>query len=523
MTGRDSGDGSRIVVAGGGTAGWLAAALLHRAWPRASISVVESPQIGRIGVGESSIPPLRRLLKGLGFDEADWMPACHATYKSSLHFVGWGGSRRGARTDYYHPLFRWGEDRPECFWGWLAGRRDHDRPDEAEPFDSASFLGVHLARGSRAPRPSVSDDGPLQYAYHLDAVLFADYLKDWAGRRGVNAISDTILDVELTPDGAIAGLRTEQHGLLAGDWFFDCSGFRGLLLNRALGEPFVSYADDLYCDAALALSAEHDRGRDHDADDDPAPGAPLSSETRATALSAGWCWDIPLQSRRGTGYVYASAYLDREQAERELRAHLGAAAGQHQARPIAMRVGVSRRLWVKNCIGVGLAGGFIEPLESTSIFCSQYGVAKWLKALRDHDDPEARRRDYNGRMRDLYQGIRDFVLLHYYLNGRDDSDFWRDNRERRQLPDDLRAIVDCWRRGGDELESLLAAHGSAALVGPVSWYCIFAGLAHLPAQIPFAYRRTVPPPAGAARELHRLSAQFPDQRGYLRAMAAPPA
>lgn len=497
-----------ILIVGGGTAGWLAAAILCKAFAAdetPAITVIESPQVGRIGVGESSIPPLRRLLDRLGIAEADWMAKTGATYKCSLHLVDWS-HREGGR-DYHHPLFRWGEDDPALFRQWQAA---HEQGGLDAPFDASCFQGVHLARAKRAPRlpGEPAAGGPMQYAYHIDAIRFGDYLREWAIARGVVSLFGNVTAVKVGDNGDIAHVSTTEHGDLGADSYFDCTGFRGLLINGALDEPFVSFGRELYCDAAVALPTFPDAERE---------GIP--SETRATALGAGWSWDIPLQHRHGTGYVYASSALSREAAEQEVRGHLGAVA-QGDASHIRMRVGHNRRAWVRNCVALGLAAGFIEPLESTSIFCTQFGVAELLRCRREHREESAARAAYNARMQEIFEGIRDFIVLHYHLNQRDDTDFWRANRHHTHLPEAVREIVDRWQHNED-LEPVLSRHGSRHLVTPASWHCVLAGLGchpPLPAGVNDA--------AGSAaalsvrmKDLQAHASRYPDHHEYLQSMA----
>lgn len=502
-----------FLIVGGGTAGWLAAAILCKAWPAATaprITVIESPQVGRIGVGESSIPPLRRLLDRLGIAEADWMTRTGATYKCSLHLVDW--SHRDGQRDYHHPLFRWGEDDPTLYRQWRSLRQQAESGGQPPPaYDASCFQGVHLARGKRAPRlpGDPVSGGTMQYAYHIDAIRFGDYLREWTSARGVVSLFGNVNGVTVGENGDIDHVSTVEHGDLRAGYYLDCTGFRGLLINDALKEPFVSFAKDLFCDAAVALPTFPDAERDG-----------IRSDTRATALGAGWSWDIPLQQRHGTGYVYASGALSREAAEEEVRAHLGDVP-QGEASHLRMRVGHNRRAWVGNCIAVGLAAGFIEPLESTSIFCTQFGIAELLRCRREHREEAAARDAYNARVTEIFEGIRDFIVLHYHLNQRDDSEFWRSNRHRTDVPPAVREIVERWQRDED-LQPVLGRHGSRHLVTEASWHCVLAGLGCHPQTL---QRSAEPPPALLAGRMQELAARardYPDHRAYLQLLAGQP-
>ena len=450
-----------IVIVGGGTAGWITAAFLCRAWGDSgpAITLVESPQVATVGVGESTIPPFRRLLASLGIDESDWMPKCNATYKCASSFVDW--SQVGEH--YYHPLFCWGEDSADLFHSW---HEEWASGNCNEPFDSC-FQAVHLARGRRSPRHRLRAHSPIQYAYHLDAALFANYLRDWSCSHGVRRIEDHVTSVSTLPDGKISNLQTRNSGPLSGDYFFDCTGFRGLLINEALQEPFVSYSDALFCDSAVAVMSS--RGTSDQID----------CATTATALSAGWSWNVPLTHRNGNGYVYSSMELSPDDAANELVAHLGRENIIGEPRQIQMRVGRTRRAWVSNCISIGLSAGFIEPLEATAIFCIQYGIAQFVAALRQHPTESQRRAAYNTSLQDLFEGIRDFIVLHYHLTTREDSEFWRANKYHAGLPSSLQAILTGWR-AGEDVGQLLADSQSAAFVSSASWHCILAGMGCLP-------------------------------------------
>lgn len=493
-----------IVIVGGGTAGWLTAAVLCKAWPRAggpTITLIESPDVGTIGVGESSIPPLRRLLVNLGMDESDWMPKCNATFKCASRFVGW--SDLNASDQYHHPLFCWGEDQGDFLSSWLC-ERQAGRCDA--PFD-ACFQATHLARLRKAPKQRLADAGTVQYAYHLDASLFANYLREWACCQGVTRIEDHVTGVKLSSEQHIGHLNTANHGEVSAEWFFDCTGFRGLLINQALAEPFVSYSNELFCDSAVAVMTT--------------PNEPRQVEpvTTATALKAGWAWNVPLVHRNGTGYVYSSNELTPDQATQELLTHLHGVETLNEPRHIRMRVGRTRRTWVGNCISVGLSAGFIEPLESTAIFCIQFAVVHLLMLLRQLDSDSARD-EYNRTIQGLFEGLRDFIVLHYHLTAREDTAFWKANKYHSAIPDSLQELLGVWRNGGDICPLLEKSSGSL-LVGPVSWHCILAGMHCLPAAAA-EMKTLIGSDSIAARvaQLREAAAGYPDHFQFLNELAA---
>lgn len=454
-----------VVIVGGGTAGWLSAVVLNRMLGReggCTVTLVESSDIGTIGVGEATLPTLRRTLALCGIDETEWMVRCNASFKLAIRFVNWTGLPR--RPVYWHPFGSLpAPGGLSLTQHWLAR---HLRGDPT-PLDEACAPALAACHARRAARrgdePAYS--GPLTYAYHLDAGLFADYLKELGKARGVRHVVDEVTGVSLDGRGFVRALHTARQGDLTGDLFIDCSGFRGLLVNEALGEPFVSYGDALLCDRAVALPLPTD---------DAAQG--IRPYTTATALGAGWVWNTPLFGRSGNGYVYSSAFLTPEEAEREFRAHLGPQSAGVQARHLKMRVGRTRNPWVKNCVAIGLAGGFIEPLESTGIWFIELGLYNLLLNFPDRRFAPGVTSEYNRLMARYYEHVRDFIVLHYCLTRRRDTPFWRANADHARLPDSLRARLDLWREmlpNGQKLDGW-------GLFKDASHAYILAGLGHLP-------------------------------------------
>ncbi|KIG12874.1 putative tryptophan halogenase [Enhygromyxa salina] len=435
------------MIVGGGTAGWLSAAYLNRALGSSvRITVVESASVSRVGVGEATVPTMVSTLAFLGIDERVFMRRCNATFKAAIKYVNWAHGGRGDRADeFYHPFY----DRPE-----LLARPFGDMhfPFVGEGFSSAD---VWAAQGSdRDPRfdrvssaiPAVSDalafsperlpgSQTLQYAYHMDAMLFADMLAEVAQQRGVERRVDHVRGVELDERGFVRSLATESGAALTADLFIDCSGFRGLLINGALQEPFSSDAKYLACDAAVALPAASVPARDG-----------ILPYTTATALSAGWSWRVPLFQRFGCGYVYSSDHASPSEAEQELRDLLGPAAGQDAAH-LRMRVGRCRRSWVNNCVAIGLSSCFLEPLESTAIFMVEYQLAQLVNLFPSRRFAPARIHRYNETLNDMYDHLRDFIVMHYCTTSRGDTAFWRRIRDDMPIPDSLATILDEYRVG----------------------------------------------------------------------------
>ena len=439
-----------IVIVGGGTAGWMTAAYLRKALePASEITLVESPDIRTIGVGEATFSTIKLFFDWLDLDETEWMPACNATYKMAIKFVDWTADRG----HFYHPFQRYESvDGVNLGEWWLKLRCGF------EPFDYACFTVPSLCDHQRSPRfldGRVFDDevqgcfsaehrarkGVLAdhlvqypYAYHFDAGLLAKFLAAYATCHGVRQVLDEVVEVTRREDGDIAAVMTREHGALAGDLFVDCTGFRGLLINQTLGEPFISFSRSLLCDSAIAMQVPVDIA-----------ASGIDPFTTATALPAGWVWRIPLYGRIGTGYVYSSAFASADEAESALRRHIGPAAAPCSAARLRMRIGRCRNSWVRNCVAIGLASGFVEPLESTGIFFIQHGIETLLDHL--HAPPEEELvQSYNRAVAECIDGVMEFLTLHYRASDRRDTPFWRATQTDIEVPETLAERLRLWRR-----------------------------------------------------------------------------
>ena len=468
---RKDGPIDSILIIGGGTAGWLTAAYLRRVIDKVpgapvEITLVESEEIGTIGVGEATVLTLRDMLKVLGVTEPNFLKQCDATFKHGIRFEGW---HTGDATDHYFHAFEAPSLGDGCsiIQHWIAARL---RREETAPFALSVGVQAALAEAGRAPKlwSSPPYEAPVPYAYHLDASKFARLLQKVAVDGGVRRIQDTVERVEAEGEH-ITAIHTRKHGALTADLYVDCSGFRSLLLGAALGEPLVDYTKCLPCDRAVALRVPH------------LPNSSLRPYTTSTATEIGWIWDIDLQSRRGTGHVYASAFATAEEAESRLRAHVGPAAEGCPALHLRAPAGRRQRLWVGNCVGVGLAGGFIEPLESSGIYLVEMG----LRLLFDHLPtmlPSAPLADqYNRLMTGLYDEIRDFVVMHYCLTARRDSAFWRYQAEGSHIPDSLARRLALWRH---KMPAPSDITSNVCLFGYSNYTFILAGLGWQPDDIP---------------------------------------
>ena len=411
----------RIVVAGGGTAGWMAAAAIARTMGRTvEVTLVESEAIGTIGVGESTIPPLVTYNRLLGINEAEFMRATQATFKLGILFDGW----RDGTDRYFHSFGTTGKDHWSAGFQhyWLHGlTKGHTRP-----YDDYCMELVAAMRGKFAHLP---DEG-MNYAYQLDSGLYAKFLRAMAEKDGTTRVEGRIAHVELDPaTGDIAALRLDGDRRVEGDLFLDCTGFRALLIEGALHAGFDDWTHWLPCDAAIAVQTENVRA--------PVP------YTRAMAHDAGWQWRIPLQHRTGNGIVYCSRYLSKDDAQARL---LGNVEGRVLTEPNVLRfvTGARRRQWHRNCVAIGLSGGFMEPLESTSIHLIQRAILRLIRMMPLRGVSPADVAEFNDQQHQDMLQIRDFLILHYKATSRDDSPFWRYVREM-PVPDSLQQKIDLFR------------------------------------------------------------------------------
>ena len=422
---------SRIVIVGGGTAGWMTAAAVSRLTASgASVTLVESEEIGTVGVGEATIPPLLDFNRFLGLDEDEFVRATQATFKLGIEFHDWG--RLGDR--YLHPFGVHGRDTQGMKFHqlWLRQSRLPD-PEGAVGGLEDYCLSSVAARMGKFTRPVADPAAVLSsiaYAFHFDASLYARFLRSYAEAGGVERIEGKIATVDQHGEsGFITAVTLESGQRIEGELFVDCSGFRSLLLGQTLGVGYESWQHWLPCDRALAVpSANADR---------------LVPYTRAMAEQAGWRWRIPLQHRVGNGHVYSSAHCSDEEAARLLLDGLGTAA-LGEPRQLRFVAGRRDRLWDKNCIAIGLAGGFIEPLESTSIHLIQSGIFRLMALFPDTGFAQHEVDEYNRWLIREYEQIRDFIILHYHATERSDSDFWNHCRTM-AVPDTLSAKIELWR------------------------------------------------------------------------------
>ena len=421
----------RVVIVGGGTSGWMAAAALAKLLPRrCTVHLVESEAIGIVGVGEATLPHIRAFNERLGIREADFMAWTRATFKLGIEFRDWG--RIG--DSYIHPFGTFGRGQSEVdfhhYWARLM------QAGVAVPPIEQFSMACTMAREGRFALPTTD---PRQitttfgYAYQFDAVLFAPYLRALAEGMGAVRSEGIVVDVERDGEGGdLTAIRLADGRRIEGDLFVDCSGFRSLLLGGAMGEPFQDWSRWLPADRAVAMPCRTETA--------------LTPYTSAIAMPAGWRWRIPLQHRTGNGYVYASGFTSDDAARDAL---VAAVEGEPIADPRLLRFTAGRRerSWVGNCVAIGLASGFLEPLESTSIYLVQQAITALIELFPQGRVRGVDRDEFN-RVIDLeYERIRDFLILHYHATERDDSEFWRYVRTM-TIPDSLAEKMELFRRRG---------------------------------------------------------------------------
>ncbi len=431
----------RIVIVGGGTAGWITAGYLAKVLGAGSadgvaVSLVESKDIGILGVGEGTFPSIRRTLRRIGVNEADLLRECDATLKQGARFAQWrftpGAEPHAAFASYMHPFAVTNTpDGLDPLPYWLLGVNGDDNN-----WDAVNTVQKRVSDACRAPKRLVDPDyaGPLNYAYHFDAAKLAVFLRRHATGLGVQHLTDTVDEVTLDDRGFISGLKTRENGVLTADLYVDCTGFRAELIGKAMGVPFKSCRDVLFCDSALAMQVPY-----------PAPDTPIASCTISTAHEAGWTWDIGLHHRRGIGHVFSSDHTSDARAEEVLRNYIGTAAKDLEARKFKFTAGFRETNWVKNCVAIGLSSGFFEPLEATGIIFAEVAAVMLANLFPWGGHYEVAARQFNDLMLRRYTRALDFIKLHYCLTERRDSQFWIDNTAASSIPDSLHDLLARWQ------------------------------------------------------------------------------
>ena len=445
----------KIIIVGGGSAGWMtAASLANSLRGSCEIMLVESEEIGVVGVGEATIPPIKIFNQKLGIDENDFVRATQGTFKLGIQFVDW--AKKGHR--YFHPFGEYGApfDAVAVHHYWLQAHMNGDTTS----LDDYSMAWV-AAKNGRFDKPTRDPrmvQSTYDYAYHFDAVLYARFLRAYAEKRGVNRVEGKVVSTNLCADsGNINELVLENGERLSADFFVDCSGFRGLLIEGALETGYNDWTHWLPVDRAAAVPCEH--------------GGEFTPYTRSTAREAGWQWRIPLQHRIGNGYVYCSEHISDEKAAETLLANLD---GEALANPRLLRftTGHRKKFWNKNCVAIGLSAGFMEPLESTSLHLIQSGITRLLALFPDKDLDPLAAQEYNRLTTLEYEATRDFLILHYKATEREDAPLWRYVRNM-EIPDTLQYKIDHFKSAGrivaSEIELFRNPSWLAVFIGQLVW------------------------------------------------------
>ncbi len=457
-----------ITVVGGGSSGWLAACYLARAFGQQiqsgalGLTLIESPRIGIIGVGESTARPVTNVLRTIGINERDFIKRTNATFKLSGYFENWSHNDRGEGVSWVNPFY----SQPDIFGvnpGYAFatyGMEENGGPKEMDFAETVSVCPA-LVRARKGPRLIGDDDfqARVPYSYHTNATELAKMLMERGKELGVKQILDDVENVELDERGYVAALSLAEHGRHPVEFVIDATGFASIIIGKALGEPFEPYDKFLLNDRALVAPMDHK---------DPTKIDPM---TKAIAMDAGWAFRVPLFNRMGSGYIFSSKFISDEEAAKEFLAKFGEPMAGVEPKVIRMRIGKTRRSWVKNCVALGLSSGFVEPLEATAIFSVQLAL-RWLRNyFPDSDFNESVINKYNRLIDNLYEEFIEYIALNFYLSNREDTPYWRAVSNEMEIPDSLAENLELWRHTmpdeGDLLNEVFFKPSSyrAALMG----------------------------------------------------------
>lgn len=508
---------TKIIIAGGGSSGWIAASYIFKALNfNVDITVIESPKIPKIGVGEATIPTIKEeLFDFLQIPEKEWMPVCKGTYKLGIKFINWKRNASEGGDHYYHSF----GEMPSCqniplsqIWMY------HRHKGLKKPHDYSCYVTPAICDEYKSPR-FLDDTKVVHYAYHFDALLIANFLQDWCVERGLNHIKDEIVNVELNEEGEIRSLIGENGQRYEADLYIDCTGFAGLLIEKALKEPWISFSDCLLTDSAVAINIPSDPGIEG-----------IRPYTTATAFSSGWQWEIPLFGRSGNGYVYSSAFQSADEAEKEMRQFFGAKVAGLDARHIKFRSGRRRRSWVKNCISFGLASSFLEPLESTGLYFVYAALYQFMEYFPNKEIDPVLRDKFNEKAAYMVEDVRDFIVMHFCTSPREDTAFWRANKHELKIPESLQRILSLQKAGipikksyaNNEFLYASFEAGFDRFWTNSNYQCVLAGVGYLPTSyLPLLNHRAdilmeaEQVFAGIETKSKLLSDQLPTQYEYL--------
>ena len=467
-----------IVIVGGGSAGWLTAGLIavehcNTSGSGMRVTLLESPDVAPIGVGEGTWPTMRDTLAKIGVSEADFFRACDASFKQGSRFNGWVNGQKDDQ--YFHPfVLPQGFGEADLVSAWLHGHANL-------PFAELMSFQPHLCTQGKAPKQKSTPEfaAVANYGYHLDAGKFGVFLREHCtAKLGVHHVVDHVKGVNAHENGDIASLQTQEHGPLEGDLFIDCTGMQSLLLGMHYQVPFMSQKHILFNDTALAIQVPY-------ADE----SAPIASQTISTAQRSGWIWDIGLPTRRGVGYVYSSTHTTDEAAQAELRSYIAQTNGPSNIgtpRKLSFQPGYRSKFWHKNCVAIGLSAGFIEPLEASALALVELSanmLSDEMPATRCAMDIAARR--FNEAFSYRWERVIEFLKLHYVLSKRSDTDYWLDNRKPDSMPERLRELLVLWKHQGPSRYDLPRRD---EVFPPASYQYVLYGMGFRPDPRPTAKR-----------------------------------
>jgi tryptophan 7-halogenase len=483
----------RVLIVGGGTAGWITAGYLARTLGAelpdgVRITLVESADIGILGLGEGTFPTIRQTLRQIGVDETSLVRECGTSFKQGAKFVHWRYPPGGRLPNHYLHSFQVTHEPKgiDLLPYWLLGVAGQNIN-----WDEVSTPQKRVADSGRAPKliDHPHYEAPLNYAYHFDTMKLAAFLRKHGVASGVQHVLDTVDEVNLAEDGSIRSVTARAHGELQADLFIDCTGSRAQLIGAALGVPYTSCRSVLFCDTVLAMQVPYER-----------PDAPIASYTIATAHESGWIWEIGLDNRRAIGNVYSSDHMDRARAEQILRDYGGRAGRGLTARKIRFEAGYREINWKKNCVAIGLSSGFFEPLEATHILFTEVAAIMLSNLFPWGGDLEIAAKQYNQIMRRRYERALDFIKLHYCLSERRDSRFWLDNVDWASVPSSLQELLRMWQHrppGSIDIDP------NVDLFEESSWQYVLYGM---------GYKTDLRPRAGKLRYYDEARAAFAEIR-----------
>lgn len=450
----------RVAIIGGGSAGWMTAAALSSALGNSTkITLIESEAIGTVGVGEATIPPIRYFNQRIGIDEKTFLQETQGSFKLGIEFVDWG--RKGDA--YFHPFGQYGAEFDQVpFYHYWMKERLAGRAERVDDYCMA-WGAARAGKFQHPTRDSRQMQSTHDYAYHFDAVLYAQYLRRFSEERGVQRIEGRVAETNLDPEnGYVTSVRMENGETVEADFFVDCSGFGGLLIEKALHTGYEDWSHWLPCNRAVAVPCEKTSG--------------MLPYTRSTAREAGWQWRIPLQHRTGNGYVHCDAFISEEDAAETLLANLDGKA-LADVRTLRFTTGRRRKFWHRNVVAIGLSAGFMEPLESTSLHLIQYGIMRLLALFPDQEISPLLAAEYNRLTVQEYERVRDFLILHYHATDRRDTELWR-YCAHMDIPDSLQYKIDQFKAHG-----VMIAEDGELFRNP-SWLAVYVGQNVMPERAP---------------------------------------